>query len=96
MQDHDADAQTVGGTTAANAAARASQHGAGPRRWSVEEKIRIAQESLSTEEPVARRYGISRCWRLSRRCLVRRVSWRRARHQRGGVLPLWRWTNATR
>ena len=65
MRDHDVDAkvEVVGGAAAANGAAVVARKRRKLRRWNVEEKIRIARESLSSAETitaVAHRHGVTR------------------------------------
>lgn len=57
------------------APAKPAGRSANAKRWSMEEKIRVARESFPTEETVAsvaRRYGISRYRLSSWRSLLRR------------------------
>ncbi len=76
-----AEGKAVGGTSRANGAARTGKVRRQRRRWSVEEKIRIARESLASSETitaVAKRHGVPRN-RLS--------SWRNRLREGKLVLP---------
>ena len=58
-----AEGKAVGWTSGANGAARTGKERRKRRRWSVEEKLRIARESLASGETiaaVARRHGVPR------------------------------------